>query len=62
VDPDAFIRWTYARALAHRQPRYVAMARNWGVTVEADDVARLHDAADFEALIADALGNRDASA
>ncbi|MDO5641351.1 MAG: ATPase, partial [Paracoccus sp. (in: a-proteobacteria)] len=27
VDPDDFIRWTYARALAHRQPRYAAMAR-----------------------------------
>ncbi len=34
VDPDAFIRWTYARALAHRQPRYEAMAK-WGVTVDA---------------------------
>ena len=29
VDPDDFIRWTYARALAHRQPRYVQMAQ-WG--------------------------------
>jgi len=27
VDPDAFIRWTYAQALAHRQPRYEAMSR-----------------------------------
>jgi len=27
VDPDAFIRWTYAQALAHRQPRYEAMHR-----------------------------------
>ena len=26
VDPDAFVRWTYARALAHRQPRYRAIA------------------------------------
>ena len=34
VDPDAFVRWTYARALAHRQPRYAAMARR-GVTVLA---------------------------
>jgi hypothetical protein len=25
-DPDHFVRWTYARALAHRQPRYAAMA------------------------------------
>ncbi|MEL7345537.1 MAG: ATPase, partial [Pseudomonadota bacterium] len=32
VDPDAFVRWTFARALAHRQPRYRAMADNWGVT------------------------------
>ncbi|WP_424967465.1 MULTISPECIES: ATPase [unclassified Dinoroseobacter] len=62
VDPDAFIRWTYAKALAHRQPRYAAMARNWGVTVAADDVARVRDAADFETLIADALGNRAAKA
>lgn len=62
VDPDAFIRWTYAQALAHRQPRYAAMAQNWGVTVEADDIARMRDAADFEALIADALGNRSSSA
>ncbi|WP_424970060.1 ATPase [Dinoroseobacter sp. S76] len=58
VDPDAFIRWTYAKALAHRQPRYAAMARNWGVTVAADDVARVRDASDFESLIADALGNQ----
>ena len=51
VDPDAFIRWTYARALAHRQPRYAAMARR-GVTVGADEVAALTHPADFEALIA----------
>jgi hypothetical protein len=36
-DPDHFVRWTYARALAHRQPRYAAMAR-WGVTVTAEEV------------------------
>jgi hypothetical protein len=55
VDPDAFIRWTYARALAHRQPIYEAMAARWGVTVEAEDMARVGDAADFEAVIAAAL-------
>ena len=36
VDPDAFVRFTYARALAHRQPRYAAIADRWGVTVEAE--------------------------
>jgi hypothetical protein len=55
VDPDSFIRWTYAQALAHRQPRYAAMARNWGVTVTADEVAGVRSAADVEALIAAAL-------
>ncbi|MDK3072824.1 ATPase [Sedimentitalea sp. JM2-8] len=58
VDPDAFIRWTYAKALAHRQPRYESMA-NWGVTVTADDVATIRDAGDFDQLIAHALETRD---
>ncbi|MBV1926753.1 MAG: ATPase [Rhodobacteraceae bacterium] len=57
VDPDTFIRWTYAQALAHRQPRYEAMAK-WGVTVTANDVAKVTDAAGFEDLIAHALEMR----
>ncbi|QUJ77601.1 ATPase [Sulfitobacter albidus] len=51
VDPDTFIRWTYAQALAHRQPRYAAMAR-FGVTVTAEEVHAVTDSAAFEALIA----------
>ncbi|MFT7136974.1 MAG: hypothetical protein ACI80I_002984 [Akkermansiaceae bacterium] len=54
VDPDAFVRWTYAQALAHRQPRYEAMAR-WGVTVTADQVAALTCEDDFVELIAEAM-------
>ncbi|RXV66623.1 ATPase [Roseovarius sp. A46] len=57
VDPDAFIRWTYARALAHRQPRYERMAK-WGVRVSADEVAQATDAARFDALIATAIERR----
>ncbi len=57
VDPDDFIRWTYARALAHRAPRYAAMAK-WGVSVTADEVAAVASAPDFEALIARALDRR----
>ncbi len=55
VDPDAFIRWTYARALAHRQPRYAAIAKNWGVTVAASDVSSISDASDFNTLMIRAL-------
>ncbi len=54
VDPDAFVRWTYARALAHRQPRYEAMSR-WGVTVTAEAVSQVATAADFIDVIAAAL-------
>lgn len=53
-DPDYFVRWTYARALAHRQPRYAAMAR-WGVTVTAEEVGDVATAQDFDALMARAI-------
>lgn len=54
VDPDAFIRFSYRRVLETRQTRYAAMARH-GVTVKAQEIYALKSAADFEALIADAL-------
>ncbi len=55
VNPDAFVRWTYARALAHRQPRYSDMAKNWGIKISADDVARVKSPEDFESLLAQTL-------
>ncbi len=57
VDPDTFIRWTYAQALAHRQPRYEAMARNWGVAVTADEIGKVRDAGDFDELMEQTLEN-----
>ena len=57
VDPDAFIRWTYARALEHRAPRYEAMAQ-WGVKLDADTVAGITTAPEFDDAIAAALDNR----
>ena len=58
VDPDAFIRWTYERALAHRQPRYAAMARRWGVSVPAEAMARVDGEAAFVEVVAEAIGRR----
>ncbi len=58
VNPDDFIRWTYRRALDHRQPRYRAMAEKWGVTVKAEDVYAVQSPKDFEDLIAHALEDR----
>ena len=54
VDPDAFLRFGYARLLDHRQPRYAAMAK-WGVTISAEDVGRVHSPAEFDNLIATAI-------
>lgn len=62
VNPDAFIRWTYARALAHRRPRYKAMAANWGLTIAANDVSQIRDSGDFDDVIERALENRAARA
>ena len=56
VDPDAFVRWTYRRALAHRQPRYRAMADNWGITLKAEDVAQISTETQLVDVIAAALG------
>ncbi len=60
VDPDAFVRWAYARALAHRQPRYRTMAENWGVTVSADAIAAVETEDDMTDLVAEALGQTEA--
>ena len=59
VDPDAFLRFGYARLLDKRQPRYAAMAR-WGVTVSAEEVASVHDPSGFDALIAAAISRKAA--
>lgn len=59
VNPDSFIRWIYAEALAHRQPRYEAMA-NWGISVDASEVARAKNEEDFSALIGQALAAKAA--
>ena len=61
VDPDAFLRFGYARLLQHRQPLYAAMARR-GVTLTAEEVAGISSAAGFADLIARALERRPQTA
>lgn len=61
VNPDDFVRWTYAQALAHRQPRYAAMARNWGVKIRAEDIATVRDPQDLTQIIALAVEERIAA-
>ena len=58
VDPDRFMAWGFRRLLAHRLPRYDAIAARWGVTVAAAGIAALRSPADFDALIAEAIRRR----
>jgi hypothetical protein len=60
VDPDDFIRWGFAQLLSHRRPLYQAIADRWGVTVEADNAARVQSEGDMVELIARALPERAA--
>ncbi|MCH2077177.1 MAG: ATPase [Rhodobacteraceae bacterium] len=59
IDPDEFVRWTYTKALAHRKPRYAAMAE-WGVTVEGKEWESISSEADFVDVIAAAIERRTA--
>lgn len=54
VEPDSFIRWTYAQALAHRQPLYRHLAQ-YGVTLCAHQVAEIRSPDDFDHMIAQAI-------
>ncbi len=58
VDPDAFIRHGFRALIAHRLPRYQAIAEQWGVTIEAAEAAAVRSPADFEALIGRAIDRR----
>ncbi|MDV7142451.1 ATPase [Tropicimonas sp. TH_r6] len=55
VDPDSFVRFAYRRAMDARQPAYATMARNWGVTITAEEVASADSPKAFDALIGRAI-------
>ncbi|MEM6727416.1 MAG: ATPase [Pseudomonadota bacterium] len=61
VDPDAFVRSAYARALAHRKPRYAAMAE-WGVTIPGADFETVASEGDFVEAVARAIDRKTARA
>lgn len=59
ADPDDFIRWIFPRLFRARIPRYRAIADKYGYTVAAEEVARIRDDQDFEALIERAIDRRE---
>lgn len=58
ADPDDFVQWVFPALIEHRRPRYEAIARGHGYTVEARAVEeQVRDEADFLELVAEAVGN-----
>ena len=57
VDPNDFMTFTYARAISQREPRYRAMAENFGVKVSHTDLGKCRAPGDLDQLIAATLGN-----
>ncbi len=51
VDPDAFIRWAFARLIEWRGPRYEAIAKNWGVTISAKNIEAVQTPEEFLTLV-----------
>ncbi|MGY9053135.1 MAG: ATPase, partial [Rhodobacterales bacterium] len=41
VNPDDFILWGYRQLLENRLPRYRKIAEKWGITLNANDVAKV---------------------
>lgn len=59
IEPDDFVRWIFPRLVAWRLPRYEAIARRYGVTVDAGMIQDLGTEAEVIDLIADALDRRN---
>jgi hypothetical protein len=60
IDPNDFTRWVFPRLFHSRVPRYEAIARPLGYTVESTEVAAVRDEQDFLALIETAIARTPA--
>ncbi|MEM8934991.1 MAG: ATPase [Pseudomonadota bacterium] len=61
VDPDAFIRWGFARLIEWRRPRYRAIADSWGVRLTATAVEGAESPHAFLDLVDEAWRARGAA-
>ena len=55
IDPDDFVVWIFPQLVAHRRPRYEALASAYGYTVDANDVTTIRDEHDFVTLVSAAI-------
>ena len=55
VDPDKFILYCFEDLLDHRTPIYDSIAKNWGITINADDISQVKNEKDFISLVSNYL-------
>lgn len=55
IPPDSFVSWVFPRLFCSRLPRYEAIARELGYTIDARDLSTVSNEADLIELIANAL-------
>jgi len=55
IIPDRFFAWMFPRLVEHRLPLYQAIADQYGVVVEADQIDNIRDEDDFIELVCEAL-------
>ncbi|KAF3977725.1 MAG: ATPase [Methylococcales symbiont of Iophon sp. n. MRB-2018] len=57
ISPDDFVSWVFPELFKSRIPRYQAIADQYGYTINANEVAKVTNEADFIQLIADTVAN-----
>ena len=55
VDPDKFILYCFEELLDYRTPIYNSIAKNWGITIDADDISKVKNENDFINLVSQYL-------
>ncbi|HLF11967.1 MAG TPA: ATPase [Gammaproteobacteria bacterium] len=56
INPDEFVRWIFPSLVAHRRPRYQALADRYGYTLNARTAEALTGEQDFLEYVASVLG------
>ncbi|HAG47428.1 MAG TPA: ATPase, partial [Gammaproteobacteria bacterium] len=52
---DAFVGWIFPQLLAHRVPKYEAIAQKYGYTIDSEDLYQCKNANEVYELINGAL-------
>ncbi len=55
IEPDDFVRWVFPKLFYARLPRYQALARRYGYTIDSEHLSGVRDEPDFLDLVEQAI-------